>query len=81
MGSISSSVQYLNDLRQVVIISKLIGVPNGLDTCGESYCVPAEQQSGHILCVLLQQMSTIGLIALKETRTKKERLSPKKPLI
>lgn len=61
LGSISSSVQHLNDLGQVVIISKLIGVPNSLETWGESYCVPKVQQSGHTLSVLLEHLGTLEL--------------------
>lgn len=49
MGSISSSAPHLNDLRQVVIISKLIGVPNSIETLGKSFCVSKAKQSGRIL--------------------------------
>lgn len=49
LGSISSSAPHLNDLRQVVTISKLIGVTNSLETSGKSFCVSKAKQSGHIL--------------------------------
>ena len=65
MGSINSSAQHLNDLRQVVTISKLISVPNSLETLWDSLTMCLKLSGVVILLVLLLQLKIIELIAVK----------------
>lgn len=64
LGSINSSAQHLNDLRQVVIISKLISVLNSLETLWDSLTM-CLKLSRVVLLVLPLELKIIDLIAVK----------------